>query len=55
MCIMKKETLSFKLGRRKTRAIELFTSDTPFKPKRVESKLHYKRKAKHPKQMVNFD
>lgn len=52
---MKKETLSFKLNRRKTRAIELYINDTPFKPRRVESKLHYKRKAKHPKQMISFD
>ena len=52
---MKKETISLKLGRRKTRAIEFYTNDSPFKPKRVESKLQYKRKAKHPNKMISFD
>lgn len=49
MNIMKKETIHITLGRRKTRALEFYTQGTPFKPKRVEIKTRYKRKAKHPK------
>lgn len=48
--IMKRETIHITLGRRKTRVLEFYTQGTPFKPKRVEDKTRYKRKAKHPKQ-----
>jgi hypothetical protein len=50
---MKKKTLS--LARRKTRAIELYASNSPFKPKIVESKLLYKRKDKHLNTMFTLD
>lgn len=46
---MKKETLHITLERRKTRVLEFYTQGTPFKPKRVELKTRYKRRAKHPK------
>jgi hypothetical protein len=52
---MKKETISVKLDRRKTRALELYSNNSPFKPRIVASKLQYKRKAKHPKQELSFD
>lgn len=48
-CIMKKETIHITLERRKTRVLEFYAHGTPFKPKRVEDKTRYKRKAKHPK------
>lgn len=45
---MKKDVLTIKLGRPKTRTHGvLFTKDTPFKPKQVESKKAYTRKPKH--------
>ena len=47
---MKKEIIHITLGRRKTRVLEFYAHGTPFKPKRVEDKTRYKRKAKHPKQ-----
>ena len=46
---MKKEVIQFKVGRPKTRAHHVLYGDTPFRPKKVESKLRYKRKDKHPK------
>lgn len=49
MYIMKKEIIHITLGRKKTRAIEFYAHGTPFKPKMVESKTRYRRKAKHPK------
>jgi hypothetical protein len=45
--MMKKEVIQFKV---KSRAHYVLYGDTPFRPKKVESKLLYKRKAKHPKQ-----
>jgi len=55
MLIMKKEIIHLSLARRKTRAIELYASNSPFKPKKVESKLLYKRKAKHSKRDFSLD
>lgn len=47
---MKKDVLKFNVGRPKTRTHKvLFVQDTPFKPKREEGKLTYKRKPKHQK------
>lgn len=46
---MKKQILHITLGHKKTRALELYAHGTPFKPKRVETKTRYKRKAKHQK------
>jgi hypothetical protein len=43
------------LARRKTRAIELYASNSPFKPKVVQSKLLYKRKDKHLNTMFTLD
>ena len=50
MIIMKKEIIHIALERPKTRVLEFYAHGTPFKPKRVEPKTRYKRKAKHPKQ-----
>lgn len=52
---MKKEIISAKLERQKTRALELYSNNSPFKPKIVTSKLQYRRKAKHPKKELSFD
>ena len=46
--MMKKEVIQFKIATPKTRAHYVLYGDTPFRPKKVESKLRYKRKAKHP-------
>ncbi len=43
------------LARHKTRAIELYASNSPFKPKIVKSKLLYKRKEKHLNTMFDLD
>lgn len=48
--IMKKEVIHITLGRPKHRMHYVLYGDTPFKAKKVESKLRYKRKPKHPKQ-----
>jgi hypothetical protein len=48
--MMKKEVIQFKVDKPKSRAHYVLYGDTPFRPKKVESKLLYKRKAKHPKQ-----
>lgn len=55
--IMKKEILHITLGRKKSRAIELYAHGTPFKPKKVETKTRYKRKTKHHKRdsQANID
>jgi hypothetical protein len=53
MLNMKKKAPS--LARRKTRAIELYASNSPFKPKIVQSKLLYKRKDKHLNTMFVLD
>jgi len=52
-CMMKRETLEFKLGRPKTRAHKVLFGDTPFRPKVIASKLQYTRKAKHPNKLCN--
>ena len=40
--------IKIKVPKHKTRAhIVLFVKDTPFKPKKVESKVKYKRHGKH--------
>lgn len=45
---MKREILSFKLERPKTRVHKiLFEQDTPFKPKKVAVKNQYQRRPKH--------
>ena len=45
---MKKETISFKVGRPKHRVhYVLFAENTPFKPKVVKRKDGYKRKPKY--------
>ncbi len=47
---MKKDVFKFEFGRPKTRNHKvLFVQDTPFKPKRVDCKITYKRKPKHQK------
>lgn len=46
--MMKKEVIQFKVDKPKSRAHYVLYGDTPFRPKQVESKLRYKRKAKHP-------
>ena len=46
---MKKEVIHLQLSRTKTRAHQALFGDTPFRPKKVELKTRYKRKAKHPK------
>jgi len=45
------KTLSFtiELPRQRRRAVELYSRDTPFKPKTEKSRVAYNRKAKHPK------
>ena len=43
------------LNRPKARAIELYASNSPFKPKIVKSKLLYKRKEKHLNTMFDLD
>jgi hypothetical protein len=48
--MMKKKVIQFKVAKPKTRAHSVLYIDTPFLPKKVESKLRYKRKDKHPKQ-----
>lgn len=50
---MKKESLHFTFERPKTRHGFLFAKDTPFSPKKVDSKLRYKRKSKHSKRDYN--
>lgn len=57
---MKKKQLSLATHnaqplRRKTRAIELYASNSPFKPKIVKSKLLYNRKGKHINTMFSLD
>lgn len=54
---MKNEILHITLGRKKTRAIELYAHGTPFKPKAVKLKTAYKRKSKHQKRdsQANID
>lgn len=47
--IMKKEVIQLSVGRPKSRVHSVLFGDTPFRPKKVESKTLYKRKAKHPK------
>ena len=45
------KTLSFtiELPRQRRRAVELYSRDTPFKPKTEKSRITYNRKPKHPK------
>jgi hypothetical protein len=45
------KTLSFtiELPRQRRRAVELYSRDTPFRPKAEKSKIVYNRKIKHPK------
>ena len=45
------KTLSFTidLPRQRRRAVELYSRDTPFKPKTEKSRGAYNRKTKHPK------
>lgn len=43
---MKKKTLKFKLPRKPRRALELFSSASPFKPKIMPSVKIYSRKRK---------
>ena len=46
---MKRKTISFTIEQPKHRAHKvLFCSNTPFKPKVVDSKQRYRRKGKHP-------
>ena len=44
------KTLSFtiELPRQRRRAVELYSRDTPFKPKTEKSRVVYNRKLKHP-------
>ena len=44
------KTLSFtiELPRQRRRAVELYSRDTPFKPKTEKSRVVYNRKIKHP-------
>ena len=45
-----KTTIQIKLPRQRSRAHRvLFDENSPFKPKVVQSKLQYSRRAKHPK------
>lgn len=46
---MKKQTIIVEFKRRTRAHRVLFDRDLPFKPKVVESKLHYKRRDKHQK------
>ena len=45
------KTLSFtiELPRQRRRAVELYSRDTPFKPKTEKSRVAYNRKTKHAK------
>ena len=45
------KTLSFtiELPRQRRRAVELYSRDTPFKPKTEKSRVAYNRKTKHSK------
>jgi hypothetical protein len=46
---MKRQILSFKIEQPKHRVHRvLFSDNTPFKPKVVQSKVQYRRKDKHP-------
>ena len=45
---MKTLSLVIQLPRQRRRAVELYSRDTPFRPKVEQSKLAYKRKYKHP-------
>jgi len=49
------KTLSFtiELPRQRRRAVELYSRDTPFKPKTEKSRVVYNRKTKHPKRDEN--
>ncbi len=50
---MKRRTISFTIEQPKHRAHKvLFCSNTPFKPKVVQSKVQYRRKDKHPNREV---
>ena len=49
MIIMKRETILFSPTRQKTRAIELYSNESPFKARKIEPKTRYSRKIKHPK------
>lgn len=45
------KTLSFtvELPRLRRRAVELYSRDTPFRPKQERNRVVYNRKVKHPK------
>jgi hypothetical protein len=45
---MKTISLIIQLPKQRRRAVELYSRDTPFRPKVEQSKLAYKRKPKHP-------
>ena len=45
---MKTLSLIIQLPKQRRRAVELYSRDTPFRPKVEQSKLAYKRKSKHP-------
>ena len=45
---MKTLSLFIQLPKQRRRAVELYSRDTPFRPKVEQSKLAYKRKSKHP-------
>lgn len=47
MSKISKFVLQGKVPRQKRRALELFAIDSPFKPRKEETKPRYKRKAKH--------
>jgi hypothetical protein len=50
MTMKTNQTIKFEMPRVRTRAhMVLFCEGTPFKPKRVENKKAYVRRAKHPK------
>ena len=51
--IMKTLSFTIELPRRRRRAVELYSRDTPFKPKAEKSRIVYNRKVKHRQQDEN--
>jgi stalled ribosome alternative rescue factor ArfA len=45
---MKTLAFTIQLPRRRRRAVELYSRDTPFRPRVEKSKTSYRRQAKHP-------
>ena len=51
--IMKTLSFTIELPQRRRRAVELYSRDTPFKPRAEKSRVAYNRKVKHRQQDEN--